>query len=119
MTEYKTTKEQCQSRIKGVCEGCGGEITPIKTVDNSGDPTYWAGCEHCSCFRGGVDEMYYKIARKQVEAGCDLPYSHIRKPKDDDKEGMSYYLDSQTSGLSCRIRNFHNLIKEYKSEVSE
>ena len=37
MTIYKITFGQCKKQIgKGiVCEGCGGKLEPIKTVDNS------------------------------------------------------------------------------------
>ena len=51
--EYRTTKEECQRRIDEracVCPGCGGPIIPFETVDNSGNPTFWAGCEHCQAW---------------------------------------------------------------------
>jgi len=42
--KYITTKEECQKSISGVCEGCGGELEPMETEDNAGNPTYWIGC---------------------------------------------------------------------------
>uniref|UniRef100_A0A6H1ZS13 Uncharacterized protein n=1 Tax=viral metagenome TaxID=1070528 RepID=A0A6H1ZS13_9ZZZZ len=109
---YKTTKEECQQRIKGVCEGCGGELEPIETVDNSNDPTYWVGCRHCSCFRGGVEEKYFKVARQLVEQGILLPYSHLSKyDHEDSPEKLSYYYDTQTAGLSSIIAGIDRMLK--------
>jgi hypothetical protein len=111
--KYKTTKEECEKNIYGVCEGCGGELTAIETVDNSGDPTFWQGCLHCSCFRGGVKKKYFEIARKLVESGDLLPYSHMRRIEyEDTPERLEYYLDSQTAGLSHKIGQIHKMLME-------
>ena len=44
--KYQIAERQCQDNIneKGnrVCERCGANIIPLKTVDNSGNPTYWS-----------------------------------------------------------------------------
>jgi len=113
MPKYITTKAECESKITGVCEGCGGELVAMETVDNAGQPTFWVGCEHCSVFRGGVDEKYFKVARKLVENGQLLPYSHLRRGDfDDTPERLEYYLDSQTAGLSHEIQHIHALLME-------
>ena len=109
--QYITTKEECEKNILGVCEGCGGALTAIETVDNSGRPTFWQGCEHCSCFRSGVDSKYFKVARKLVEEGMMLPYSHMRRLEyENTPERLQYFLDSQTAGLSHNIAFIHRLI---------
>lgn len=105
--KYKTTKAECKKRIHGVCPGCGGKLEPIETVDNSGDPTFWVGCKHCSCFRSGVDRMYFEIARELIEQGDLIPYSFDRRTDAIDDE---YWLRTQTAGLSHEIVRIHNMI---------
>jgi hypothetical protein len=110
--KYQVTKKECQKRIKGVCEGCGGKLEPIKTVDNSGQPTYWVGCNHCSCFRGGVDRKYWEIARKLIEQNEMIPYSHMSKHDySDSKENLEYWFDSQCAGLSRTIARIDRLLR--------
>ena len=112
MKKYQVTKKQCQASIVGVCEGCGGKLEPLKTVNNSGEPTYWVGCNHCSCFRTGVDKMYWKIARDLVERNELIPYPHMpRFEYEDTPERLSYWLDTQTSRLSLDIRYIHKLLE--------
>ena len=111
---YQTTKDQCQASIGDVvCQGCGGKLEPIETVDNSGQPTYWVGCKHCSSFRSGVQEKYFKIARKLVEDGILEPYTHMRRcDYESNPEKLEYWLDSQTAGLSTTIAYIHKMLKE-------
>ncbi len=107
-TKYQVTKEQCERAICGVCEGCGGKLEPIETVDNSGSPTFWVGCRHCNCFRAGVNVQYWKVARRLVESGEMVPYSHMwRGDYESSPEKLEYYLDSQTAGLSHKIARIH------------
>jgi len=113
--KYIVTKKECEEEIKTrnrVCEGCGGKLTPIRTVDNSSNPTYWAGCKHCSCLRSGVKKMYFNIARILVETKTILPYSHMKQPLDIDTGYMEYYLDTQTAGLSAIIAQIHRMIRK-------
>jgi len=111
--QYITTKEECEKNISGICEGCGGPLTAIETVDNSGRPTFWQGCEHCSSFRSGVDSKHFKVARKLVEDGRLLLYSHMRRSEyEDTPERLQYFLESQTAGLAREIGYIHRLIKE-------
>lgn len=116
MKQYQTTRQECQQRIKGVCEGCGRELEPIETIDNSGNPTFWIGCNHCSCFRSGVKKLYFEIARSLVEKEIIIPYSHMVRKKED-KDHEEYWLDSQTAGLSHSIARIHLMI--LKSEKRE
>jgi len=92
--EYKTTREQCAAEIVGVvCSGCGGQLEPIETVDNSDHPTFWPGCMACSKFNYGVDPKIFRVARRLVESYYVLRYSRLR-------EGDYQYLESQTDGAS-------------------
>jgi len=110
--EYINTKEECEKNIKGVCEGCGGKLSAFETVDNSGHPTFWQGCYHCSCFRSGIELIYFQVARRLVEEGRFLPYSHMERFNyEDTPERLEYYLDVQTAGLSHDIKYIHKIIK--------
>jgi len=106
--EYIQTKEQCQSLISGVCPGCGGEITPIETIDNANNPTFWQGCKRCDRFTWGIEEIYFKIARKCVEDGRLKPYSNI-EIDDVDKD---FYLRTQTYRASNIVEY---IITKYKN----
>lgn len=113
--KYVTTKKECQAKIVGVCEGCGGKLQPIRTVDNSNNPTYWGGCKHCSCFRTGVEKKYWEIARKLILDNQLIPYPHMNKHEyENTSERFSYWLDSQTAKLSHNISLIDRLLKEYE-----
>jgi hypothetical protein len=114
MKIYQETKEQCQSKIGIlVCEGCGGKLEPLETVNNANEPTFWAGCNHCSCFRSGVLEQYWKIARGLVESNEIIPYRHLsRNEYEGTPEKLDYWLDSQTAGLSHQIGRIHKLLEK-------
>jgi hypothetical protein len=111
--KYKTTKEECERNIKGVCEGCGGKLSALETVDNSGDPTFWQGCEHCSSFRRGIEEKYFKVARILVEENIILPYYHMDKNDyNESEESLQFFYDCQTASLSHIIKKIHHLLSE-------
>ena len=113
MKHYKTTKEECEKNIFGICEGCGDNLTAIETIDNAGDPTYWQGCERCNCFRAGVQKKYFEVARKLVESGVLLPYSHMHRfDYENTSERLDYYLCTQTAGLSHKIMQIHKMLIE-------
>jgi hypothetical protein len=103
--KFVTTREECAASIRGVCEGCGGKLEPIETVDNSNNPTFWVGCLKCSCFRGGIDPELYAIARELVEKRHFRPYSHMRESEYEGTEELrDYYLSCQTAGLAGPVR---------------
>lgn len=113
--EYVVTKEQCEQNIKGVCEGCGGPLVAMETVDNAGNPTHWTGCPKCCKFRQGIDAKYFKIARKLVEENIIRPYGHmVRCDYEDSPSRLEYYLETQTAGLVFTIQYIDGLLKEYK-----
>ena len=116
-TTYQTTFDECASKIRGVCEGCGGKLEPIETVDNSGNPTFWQGCRKCMCFRFGVKRVHFDIARKLVLAGEMLPYARDGNFKT--PEELDYYLDSQTAGLSHNIARIEALLAEAKCNKNQ
>jgi len=110
---YQVTKKQCEAQIKGVCEGCGGKLEALKTVNNSGEPTYWVGCNHCHCFRGGIEKIYFEVARKLVENGEMIPYTRMRKNEyEDTPERLEYWLDTQTTSLSYDVKRIYLMVLE-------
>jgi hypothetical protein len=111
--KYQITKKQCQEGIRGVCEGCGRKLSPIETVDNTGNPTFWIGCKHCGCFRGGVEERYFKIARTLVEKEDLFPYSHMRKSEYTTDKQLDYFYDTQTACLSLLMPKIEELFESY------
>lgn len=118
MAEYRISKEECEKNIRGVCEGCGGKLTAMETVDNAWNLTHWQGCEHCQCFRSGVEEKIFRIARTLVESGEMIPYSHMRKADyDKTPEALAYYYDCQTAGLSRQIARIDFLLNNAKYET--
>ena len=103
--------------IKGVCEGCGGILEPIETVNNAGKPTFWIGCEKCSKFRVGIETKYFEIARKLVEEGYLIPYSHMHKcDYENNPERLEYWLESQTAGISHTIKYIDKLLQQHEEE---
>lgn len=92
--KYQVTKKQCQDKIDeldNVCDRCGRKIVPLKTVDNGGSPTYWAGCMHGQTAKGawghftsGVKKDIYNLAVKLVlEDDTDFGMSYKEKESKD------------------------------------
>lgn len=89
-------------KLGNVCDSCGRKIVPIETVDNSNNPTYWAGCKHggeSGNFTGGVPKGTYELAKKLVLNG-DAYYSHLDKNDYKTKEQKQYWFESQVSGMA-------------------
>ena len=108
--EYIETKEQYQSLINGVCPGCGGEITSIKTIDNADNPAFCRVCKKCDRFTWGIEEIYFKIARKCVKEKKLIPYSSIKI----DDVNEEYYLQTQTCKASDIVKYIISIYKEKK-----
>lgn len=116
---YRTTKEQCQSMISGVCSRCGGELKPIETVDNSGNPTYWSGCESCSVFDWGIDPEVFEIATRMVRKHHFICYPHIDAPgsKPHHSDGYEdYYWKSQIGGTSTLVAQILRVQRDLRKE---
>lgn len=120
MKEYRTTKEQCQKTIDQygyVCDSCGRKIVPIETVDNSGDPTFWAGCFHkdnpsvddWGTFTSGVPQEIFELAEKLTCQEGNY-YSHTYKSEyKDTPEKRLYWFQTQTSGWCGLLRTINHL----------
>lgn len=121
MTTYKKTKAQCLKMIKdinGVCSGCGGKITPVETVDNSGDPTFWGHCKKCSKLCWGVDKTVWRIARRMVEEYRFIPYSHLKEYEwNKTKADRAYWLNSQTAGAALTVAEVLKIKEEIASLI--
>ncbi len=121
--KYQTTKAQCLKMIKnlnGVCSGCGGKITPVETVNNSGDPTFWGHCKKCSKLCWGVDKTTWRIARRMVEENGFVPYSHLKKDEwKKTKADREYWLNSQTAGAISVVAQVLIIKKEISSLIKE
>ena len=110
---YAITKAECESRIKGICEGCGGPLSAIETVDNSGNPTFWQGCTHCECFRSGVSPKHFKIARKLIEEEHWHPLRYMDEEKyEDSPERKRYWVECQTAELARQIAQIDHLLAQ-------
>lgn len=102
-----------------VCTGCGGKLEGIKTVDNSGSPTVWAGCNKCSIFNGGVDREIYIVARRLVMEDHERPYSSMSESDYKTVEEKEYYFSCQIQGMSRLVSRICYLLKEEQQEKSE
>jgi len=114
--KYRISKEHCKDMISGVCNGCGGELTPMETIDNAGNPTYWAGCENCQKFCNGVPVKVFKAARILVEKYYHTPYKHCTRPKEGTNE-YQYWLESQTSGACHTITKVTSALNDAEQNV--
>lgn len=118
---YRTTKEECQKMISGVCSRCAGVLEPIETVDNSGHPTFWAGCMACSHFDSGVSQRVYDIAKKMVMDFMLRPYSFIDTDWEEGQETRN--LKSQIQGATSIVRQVlklnGSLATKHDDEIKE
>lgn len=116
---FSITEEHCKSMIGGVCRQCGGELTPIETVDNGGNPTYWAHCPSCEIFCWGVDPSDYEIAKRLVDEKFYVAYRHMDLPDTIKEEWYAdYYRKSQISGALYVVQNILEIQRKLNSEQS-
>ena len=107
MSEYKITKEQCESNISGVCSRCGGELSAIETVDNANNPTYWCGCVPCSCFDNGVLQIAFDIAKVLIYDDGETYYGHIDKGRT--PEEVEHNNKAQMGGMTRLVQRILRL----------
>lgn len=112
---YQITKEQCQESIdkRGeiVCCSCGGKLEPIETVNNSGTPTFWVGCNNCQIFDNGTTPKIYQTAVEMVDVNDLRAYSFDEKPnKEKYPNDFDYWRKSQIKGA---VRIVSDIIKIY------
>ena len=102
--EYKISEEHCRKMICGVCDYCGGRISPIETVDNAGNPTYWSSCKPCGVFTTGVPVRIYNVAKLLVVEHSYVHYNHLLPEAGDSEEMLNYKQNSQISGACSTVR---------------
>lgn len=112
--KYKVTKKECQKKINemgNVCDYCGRKLKPIKTVDNSGNLTFWAGCFHgdnrkgtWGVFTEGVKKEIFKLAEKLVCNGEEC-YTHNKKSK------YANTPEERLYWFQCEVSNFCSLLR--------
>lgn len=132
--EYQTTKEECESKINQdyVCERCGRGIQAMKTVDNAGNPTFWAGCYHTDNpsentwghFTCGVPKHIYEMAEKLVcERGKYYSHTDTSNYENKTKGEREYLFQSEQAGWANLLEVIeylkNNPARKTKKEVLE
>lgn len=114
--KYKITKKQCQQQIdknQNVCTNCGGKLVPLETVDNSGNPTYWIGCESCQKFDYGTDKHIYKIAARMVDERHFVAYNCEQQPdKEKEPDRFNHWRKEQIGGTVSIVSDILRFDKE-------
>ena len=100
--KYQVTETECRESIYGVCPGCGGELEPMETEDNAGNPTFWCGCKKCNCFRAGVDKRFVDLAHQLLSERRMIPYNW-EIPSDKESQDYKYWLHQNSATLSQNI----------------
>jgi len=119
MRKYQISKKECMESIHGVCNGCGRKLKPIETVDNSGNPTFWAGCIKCERFCNGVDKTIWRIARNLVENDKLILYKDILRSENNNEEELEKYLSYQTDRASYVVMEVINEYFKVKKASSD
>jgi hypothetical protein len=120
--KYEQSKKECQKKIdelNNVCDRCGKKIVPLKTVNNSGEPTYWAGCLHgdkeCGHFTHGVTKETFDLATKLVlENSYDFGLQH-----NDEEIGFVYAWENAVYRNCDKLKHIEyikNAIPRYCKE---
>jgi hypothetical protein len=110
--KYQTTKKQCEKKIKGlVCTQCGVPVTALETVDNSGQPTFWGGCQPCSVLCWGVNPRTYEIARRMVDEEDYRRYYSSGDDRDETEEGIAYHRHANIRGAVSLVMDVLRCIK--------
>ena len=111
---YRTTKETCQSLIDKspiVCCSCGGPLSPIETVDNANNPTFWRGCTKCQKFDKGTTIKIYNTACKMVDERNYKAYDKYDAVpnKETHPEDFEYWRNDQIGGTIFVIEDILNI----------
>lgn len=115
--EFKISKDECQKMIgEFVCNGCGGKLEPIETVDNCDSPTFWSGCLVCSTFTWGTTTEVFKIAQQLVLKHHHIEYSHMGSDYGLEGDKLDYWNRSQISGTTGLVSRILKIQKELKTK---
>lgn len=108
------THKDVETQVIGlVCSACGGSLSAVDTVDNSGKPTVWSGCLKCQRFDWGVKPENFELARRLVVEGKYRPYTFDdMKWEPEDKEKKEYWLCQQTAGAYEMVQLINKIIDE-------
>lgn len=96
-----------------VCSSCGGKLSAIDTVDNSGNPTVWSGCNECQKFDWGVKSEDFDLARRLIKETDYRPYTYDDmkfEPLEDSKK--DYWVKVQTGGAYKMVYFINKYLKE-------
>lgn len=114
--QYSITKQKCKEMIHGVCDSCGGELEPLETVDNAGNPTFWAACLKCPKIHWGTPKEVFQIAEIMVKEKNFIAYKHMDRPEDNNVEGYrEHYYGSQIAGTCSIVRDILQIKKQLES----
>lgn len=116
-TKPNISYEDCQKQICGVCAGCGGKLEPLETVDNFGQPTFWAGCKKCSTFDYGVSPRIYGVAQKLVDEQHFVCYRHLMPKGGESQDTLDYYRVNQIRGtcdLVTKVLNVYEKVRNHE-----
>lgn len=116
--KFVTTLAECRKSIRGVCDGCGGKLSALRTVDNADNPTYWVGCNSCSKFTNGTDKRVWKMARFLVSHRNWKPYTSMNEGEYKSPTSHSYWLRQQTSGAVKQIYDVMGVAKAFKFKIN-
>lgn len=113
MKKYQVTKAQCQKEIDkisdGVCPGCGGLVTPLETVNNADEPTYWSGCEDCSVFTYPVSIKIFSTAQNLIDDG---EYVYNSKPWKATEGELDYWHRNESRAVCGKLQKY---LRHWKS----
>lgn len=109
------TKDKCESMIENrVCPSCGGKLEALSTRDNSGNPTFWAGCNTCQRFSWGVNPHVFAVAKEMVDNNSYIPYSHLGVKENHPPEEWPEWYRSQYSGACSDITRILKISEKLK-----
>jgi hypothetical protein len=112
---YSITKDACQAMIDKtdvVCGSCGGKLSPIETIDNSGNPTFWSHCPVCQIYEWGTNPIVYEIAKDMVLNHYHTAYSHLGSNYGLQGEELIQWQRSQIKGTCSVVLQVLNIYKK-------
>ena len=111
--QYRITKTECELSIgHKVCPSCGNQVVPIETVDNSDNPTFWAGCNDCQRFSSGVDRIIFDVAKEMVNNRNYIAYSYMGVKENHPESEWPEWYRSQYSGTCSTVSHILQIHKQ-------